>query len=962
MDQQRWHQIERLYHSALQRPSHEREAFLERECGGDEGLRLEVQTLLNRASSAEDFLESPAAAIATQMVSEPAVLTGIRLGVYEVQAPLGAGGMGVVYRALDTNLHRPVAIKFLSDALANPAARRRFQREAQTASSLNHPHILTVHDAGELDGRQYLVTELVDGGTLRDWTRGAKRNWRQTIELLTGVADGLATAHDAGILHRDIKPENILITKSGYAKLADFGLAKLYEGAVSDQAPTAIDMRTGPGVIAGTAAYMSPEQALGQRLDVRSDIFSFGVVLYEALAGRRPFTGPSDLDVVHAIAHRAADPLPEELPLPLRMVVEKALEKDPADRFQSMRDMVVDLRRLVRQREETAPALATGAPTRARHWRASVAALVVVAAVLLVAGFFVWRAWRSPAITEPLQAVSLTTLSGAELYPSFSPDGSQMAFTWAGPKQDNQDIYVQLIGSGSPLRLTNDPLSDYNPVWSPDGRWIAFFRGQPPAPTGIRNRELRLIPPLGGPERKLADIRGHDFPALSFDNIAATYVAWSSDSKSLVVTDSPGEGQPDALFVVSLESGEKRRLTNPQPPLAADTTPAVSPDGRSLVFLRRTSWGSGELHLLSLGNGVTADGEPRRLTLAELRADYPAWLPDSNEIIFSAKHGLWRLDVNGRSIPTRIPYVGEDGAMPTISRPQPGKPARLVYVRSFVDTNMWRIETSAPGAPASSAPVRAISSTKAEYHLRFSPDGSRVAFQSGRSGDAEIWISEPDGSNAVQLTSMAAQTTMCPYWSPDGQLITFSSNPDGEFDIYVVPAAGGKPRRLTSHPAIDICSTFSRDGRWIYFSSMRSGDYRVWKMPAAGGDAVQVTPNQGGGGAIESPDGRSIYYNSVSVAGSVWRLPTSGGEPVKIVDGVVWFNYSLIDKGLYYIDRLGDETRLQYLNFVTGKTTTVARNLGEVSAGLTTSPDGRTILFTRVDGSADDLMLVENFR
>ncbi len=190
-------------------------------------------------------------------------LIGLRLGVYEVQAQIGAGGMGVVYRALDTNLNRPVAIKVLSDALADPAARRRFQREAQTASSLNHPHILTVHDAGEFEGRQYLVTELVDGGTLRDWIKSARRTWRQSVELLTGVADALATAHDAGILHRDVKPENILITQSGYAKLADFGLAKLHEDAPSDDAATQTDVRTRLGAIVGTAAYMSPEQAVG---------------------------------------------------------------------------------------------------------------------------------------------------------------------------------------------------------------------------------------------------------------------------------------------------------------------------------------------------------------------------------------------------------------------------------------------------------------------------------------------------------------------------------------------------------------------------------------------------------------------------------------------------------------------------------------------------------------------------
>ena len=225
---ERWAAIERLYHDALARAEGERAAFLERECRDDEALRLEVQSLLSRAASAENFLESPASLVAAPMMGQPPVpvLTGLRLGVYEVQAPLGAGGMGVVYRALDTKLNRPVAIKFLSDELADAGARRRFQREAQTASSLNHPHILTVHDAGEFEGRQYLVTEFVDGGTLRDWDRSATRGWRQIVELLTGVADGLAAAHPAGILHRDIKPENILVTKSGYAKLADFGLAK----------------------------------------------------------------------------------------------------------------------------------------------------------------------------------------------------------------------------------------------------------------------------------------------------------------------------------------------------------------------------------------------------------------------------------------------------------------------------------------------------------------------------------------------------------------------------------------------------------------------------------------------------------------------------------------------------------------------------------------------------------------
>ena len=274
---------------------------------------------------------------------------GTKVGAYEILARLGSGGMGFVFRAVDTKFHRPVAIKFLSDAIGNSAARERFQREAELVSSLNHPHILTVHDVGEFDSHRYLVSELVDGGTLHDWLEAQKPSWRQIVGLLAGVADGLAAAHAAGILHRDLKPANILVTKGGHAKLADFGLAKAI-APVGEDMPTITVDHTRPGVIMGTIAYMSPEQAAGKPVDQRSDVFSFGIVLYEALSGRRPFPGTSDLEVLQAIIHRPADPLPATLPIALRMIVEKALENDPADRYQSMQELAIDLRRLLRQK------------------------------------------------------------------------------------------------------------------------------------------------------------------------------------------------------------------------------------------------------------------------------------------------------------------------------------------------------------------------------------------------------------------------------------------------------------------------------------------------------------------------------------------------------------------------------------------------------------------------------------
>jgi Tol biopolymer transport system component len=301
--------------------------------------------------------------------------------------------------------------------------------------------------------------------------------------------------------------------------------------------------------------------------------------------------------------------------------------------------------------------------------------------------------------------------------------------------------------------------------------------------------------------------------------------------------------------------------------------------------------------------------------------------------------------------------------MPAISRPHPERPPRLIYVRSFRDSNIWRVDVSAAGAPSTTPPVVAISSSRLDHQAHFSPDGRRVAFQSDRSGGDEIWLAEPDGSDAVQLTSMGAPITAHAAWSPDGQTIAFDSNREGQFEIYVVPVAGGKPRRLTSHPASDHYPSFSRDGKWIYFASNRTGEYQVSKVPASGGDAIQFT-RRGGWVAVESMDGAHAYFTETSgtIPTTLGRQPTTDGEPVKFLDRVEQRAFAVIEKGIYYIDRPESEARLQFFDFATGKSVTVARNLGDLTFGLTASPDGHTILFSRVDSAVDDLMLVENFR
>jgi serine/threonine protein kinase/cytochrome c-type biogenesis protein CcmH/NrfG len=365
--------IRELYEAALTKPPGERSSFVARVAGPDTELRERVEALL---SGQQDTVLPGYEPGADQ--SEQLLTPGTQIGSYRIEGPLGAGGMGVVYFATDTKLNRPAAIKVLPENLADPEARQRFQREAQLVSSLNHPHILTVYDAGEHAGREYLITEYVDGGTLRQWAQ-RPRGWRGIVELLVGVADGIAVAHEAGILHRDIKPENILLAKNGYAKLADFGIAKLLESDPLADDP-ALPRAGGLSTHVGTLAYMSPEQWQGLPLDARSDVYSFGLVLHELLAGGR-------LEAPAPTLPRKLPSLPPEVPAELRTLVAKALETDPADRYQTMRELVVDLRRLVRYPGVDtggAPIIASPRRSRARTIGYVIAALAMLAVVALV--------------------------------------------------------------------------------------------------------------------------------------------------------------------------------------------------------------------------------------------------------------------------------------------------------------------------------------------------------------------------------------------------------------------------------------------------------------------------------------------------------------------------------------------------------------------------------------------------
>jgi eukaryotic-like serine/threonine-protein kinase len=913
----RWEKVEQIYNAALERPEAERAAFLGEACGGDEELRRDLESLLGYAQGAGDFLEPPAPAASV-------LAAGRCISNYRVISKLGAGGMGEVYLAEDTRLGRRVALKVLPRELADdPARKARLIHEARAASALNHPNIVTLHDIGSEGGIDFLVMEYVAGKPLAELIPRQGMPVKEALRCAVHIADALGRAHAAGIVHRDLKPGNVMVTTEGLVKVLDFGLAK-FTGAPEAQAPTQL---TTEGAVLGTVDYMSPEQAEGKPVDSRSDIFSFGTLLYEMVTGRRPFERDSNLSTLAAILHQEPKPVRElapHVPAELEQIVTRCLRKEPARRFQHIDDVKVLLEDL-RQPSERMPSR--------RRW---LWPCVAIAAVLALA--LVW--WlREPPAGGELRAVALTSYPGNQTSPTLSPDGHRVAFLWNGGKQDSFQVYVIETGGGPPVRITNQAVWPFNLAWSPDDRHIAFLRQV----EGDRFA-IMLVPPFGGPERKLAEISSD-----ASNNYCC--LSWTPDAKWLAVPARNSPGEPPSIWVVSVDTGERRRLTVPRvaPGGSGDLSPSFSPDGRTLAFARWEKDYVGRPYALSLSRDLKPEGEPRRLTgrfYAVLSGI--AWLPGGREIVFGADTGLWRLAVSGRSDPVRLPYVTEAAWHPAIVR------RRLVYQCLKGETNLWRLDTR------TGERTMLIGASSARYHgiPQYSPDGRKIAFQSTRSGSLEVWTCDADGSGCLQLTSYGGPQLGTPRWSPDSQSIAFDCRVTGQPAVYVVAADGGTPRLLAGDGFVP---SWSRDGRWIYFASGRSGRLEVWKMPAAGGPAVQVTRN-GGGAAFESADGKYLYYDRhlYSDPDPLYRMPVEGGQEVEVVPRLRdWTCFGVTAKGVYFMP---DSRTIRFLDPGSGRVSTLATLEKDVWYGLCVSPDDRFVVWSQQDRLSSEMMLVDNFR
>jgi Tol biopolymer transport system component len=597
-----------------------------------------------------------------------------------------------------------------------------------------------------------------------------------------------------------------------------------------------------------------------------------------------------------------------------------------------------------------------------RHFRRRVA---TAAAVMLIGGAAIAAWWyfgrssgRTTGRTTPsARTLPFTSYPGVELQPAFSPDGSQIAFVWDGEAGGNSDIYVKLVAGGTPLRLTTNPAEDFSPTWSPDGTRIAFLSE---TASGL---EINLIPALGGPERKLCLTRATLVAAIPVAKWSRTGLglAWSPDGRVLAAVDKGSPQEPDGIFLISTESGEKRRLTSLPAQSFGDRFPVFSPNGQILALARFRSLGVADIYLLPV-----AGGETRRLTFDDRDIRGLDWTPDGRSIVFSSSRGggysLWRIPISGGT-PEPLATSGATVLLfPSIAR----QGNRMAYVQSVADLDIWRAPGPTAGPGLKLPPTKVISSTHWDSNPQISPDGKRIVFASARSGAGEVWVCDEAGLNPVQVTSFGGPLAASPRWSPDSRQIAFDGRAHGHADIFVISAEGGAQRRITTEPSNEVRPSWSSDGRWIYFGSDRAGSWQVWKAPTDGGGAVQVTKH-GGREAQESPDGRFVYYHKNNTPG-IWRAPVEGGEEVQVIEQAEPGQWAVLAQGLCLLNRKAKpEPAIEFFSFDTGRLAKITSLPKEAASpllipALAVSPDGRWVLYVQLDQVTSDIMLAENFR
>ncbi len=802
------------------------------------------------------------------MAGAQSIGPGTLLGRYCLVEKIGSGGMGDVWRASDTTLGRTVAVKILpEEAIATPERRRRFETEARSAATVSHPNLVPVFDYGETDGVLYIVQELVQGQMLSEMLRTSGPILpERAAEWAAQAADGLAQAHDAGVLHRDVKPGNLIVGRDGRLRVLDFGLAKMVGGTtrgLADPEPLTHD-----GFIVGSIHYMSPEQALGRELDGRSDGFSLGIVLYEMLTGKRPFEGRSAIDTMHAIAYeppRAIDPADPAVPPPLTTILEKALDKNAEDRYQSLREMAVDLRRFGRRASGSSPILTP--PTavertlelrKPRRSPVLVAGAAVLAAILLAVAARQALRPRGRVAQPPKATRFLVQTESQEESPTFSPDGR--AFAYASNLRGTYDVYYRLLAGGAPVRLTDSTEDHREPCFSADGSHVFFVRGE----LGTSKTSIWSVPALGGSARKVLD--GGDQPSISSDGKHLLFRRWNGDRTALFTCDPDGGSEREIFLAPHGELSGAR----------------LSPDGGSVAFLWLEVLPG---HLGDIWLVRTEGGIPKRLTNDRRDvAGHVDWLPDGSEVLFcSVRSGvgnIWMVSPKGGA-----PRPVTTGSGRTLSPSVSPDGSSLLVETERVVSDAWEYEL--PGGAARS--LTTIGGVWAPSRL---PDG-RLLFCDWTRGEEDLDIVIEDAAGSRTLLAQGSN----PRASPDGKRVFFSkAEGGGKRVIAVVDVEGGPARRLTEPEGDDNYPDPTPDGKAVVYCRTLAGKSSV-VLHALGGEAKVLF--SGDASASRAGDGAVVFRSCLAEGCGVCAVPYAGGRPRLLVPDGRWPALSSDGRAVY---------------------------------------------------------------
>lgn len=867
-------------------------------------------------------------------------MSGTRLGPYEIVAPIGAGGMGEVYRARDTRLNRTVAIKVLPSEFSQDAQLRlRFEREAKAISSLSHPHICVLHDVGREQDVDYIVMEFVEGQTLSERLKKGPLPIEQVLHYGMQIADALDKAHRQGIVHRDLKSSNIMMTKAG-VKLLDFGLAKAgakrgpWESSRLSQLPTAEKALTGEGKIAGTLEYMAPEQLEGKEADARTDIFALGNVLYRMATAKPPFEGGSDASLIASILERDPPLISSLQPLTppaLDRLVKSCLAKDPDERIQTAHDVMLELRWIGESMAETP----RRKPTRRLL---STLPLLAIGVVLLVAGYLLSRLGSPRQVVAPaapqLSFTQVTSDAGREFSATISPDGTVIAYV--SDASGNNDIYLRRVGGEKSINLTESSAdADDQPAFSPDGQRIAFRSER-------EGGGIFLMGATGESVRRVSNFGYHP--------------AWSPDGKEIVVGT---ESVPDPfsrytigeLWRINLASGERHRITE-----GDAVQPSWSPSGRRIAFwLERR----GQRDIAT----VAANGGPPLLVTDDAPLDFsPVWSPDGKYLYFSSNRGgsinLWRVAI-------------EESSGQPLGPPEPlTSPSRWAEGSTIASNGLTvaftAVDRRANVATAAFDPVRGkvigdpvlvTRGTLANTDPDISPSGEWIVFQTNYQQE-DLYVIRANGTELRKLTDDRANDRV-PKWSPDGKRIAFYSNRSGEYQIWAINADGSGLRQISSALPEVFEPVWSPDGKQL--AAQRGGNEIILldaDRPTAASSVTTILPTERG--TINprdwSPDGKWLAGNRSSAAGSLpgIALYPIGTSSYRVLSdfgrGPAWLSDS---RRLIFFDA----NKFFLADRVSGQVREIFSSSTAFGGPLSLTRDNRTICFT-LDTHESDVWLM----